>query len=214
MEETTAPHHLRGAILVERRHPPACRHDPAWRNTGLRTAATPRGVANYLASRHRLRRQRRVRAEAPAPGCSPLRSTTPGCSPPLRPVPRPCLTSNLCCLAALSERRGIINPRRGWQPCVAPYFADLGVGDMRGQPMGAPKMPPRRWWQAVIAPHNIHTQHDTHHGGCDSPAPPPGCDLGGTPPRPPRMSPRPRVAKYGATHSCNPSRGSELPRLL
>ena len=51
MAEATAPHHLRGAILVERRHPPACRHDPAWRNTGLRTAATPRGVANYIASR-------------------------------------------------------------------------------------------------------------------------------------------------------------------
>ena len=62
--------------------------------------------------------------------------------------------SNLCCSVALSERRGIINPRRGWQPCVAPYFADLGVGDMRGPPMGAPMMPPRRRWQAVIAPHD------------------------------------------------------------
>ena len=41
-----------------------------------------------------------------------------------------------------------------------------------------------------------------------------GGDLGGTPPRPPRMSPRPRVAKYGATHSCNPSRGSGNVRLL
>ena len=80
---------------------------------------------------------------------SPLRSTAPGCSPP-----RPPLTPNLRCLAALSERRGIINPRRGWQPCVAPYFADLGVGDMRGPPMGAPMMPPRRRWQAVIAPHD------------------------------------------------------------
>ena len=30
----------------------------------------------------------------------------------------------------------------------------------------------------------------------------------------PRMSPTPRSAKYGATHSCNPSRGGELPRLL
>ena len=68
-------------------------------------------------------------------------------------LPRSSLTSNLRCSAALSERRGIINPRRGWQPCVAPYFADLGVGDMRGPPMGAPMMPPRRRWQAVIAPH-------------------------------------------------------------
>ena len=32
---------------------PACRHDPAWRNTGLRTAATPRGVAEMSASGHR-----------------------------------------------------------------------------------------------------------------------------------------------------------------
>ena len=131
-------------------------------------------------------------------------------------LPRSSLTSNLCCPAALSERRGIINPRRGWQPCVAPYFADLGVGDMRGPPMGPPKMPPRRWWQAVIVPrYTTETQRYTsHHDGSNSPAPPPGCDLGGTPPRPPRMSPRPSVAKYGATHRCNPSRGSELPRLL
>ena len=33
---------------------PACRHDPAWRNTGLRTAATPRGVAKMSASGHHL----------------------------------------------------------------------------------------------------------------------------------------------------------------
>ena len=46
------------------------------------------------------------------------------------------------------------HPGRRWQPCVAPYFADRGVGDMRGPPDGAPNMPPRRWWQAVIAPHN------------------------------------------------------------
>ena len=38
---------------------PACRHDPAWRNTGLRTAATTSGVAEMLASGHRLRRWRR-----------------------------------------------------------------------------------------------------------------------------------------------------------
>ena len=31
--------------------------------------------------------------------------------------------------------------------------------------------------------------------------------------RRPRMSPTPRSAKYGATHSCNPSRGSENVRL-
>ena len=79
-----------------------------------------------------------------------------------RLVPRPPLTPNLCCSVALSERRGIINPRRGWQPCVASYFADLGVGDMRGPPMGAPMMPPRRRWQAVITPHDP-TSHPVIH---------------------------------------------------
>ena len=39
---------------------PACRHDPAWRNTGLRTAATPRGVAEMSASGHHLLRWRRL----------------------------------------------------------------------------------------------------------------------------------------------------------
>ena len=34
---------------------PACRRRPGRRNTGLRTAATPRGVAKMLASGHRLR---------------------------------------------------------------------------------------------------------------------------------------------------------------
>ena len=34
-----------------------------------------------------------------------------------------------------------------------------------------------------------------------------------TPTAAPRMSPTPRSAKYGATHSCNPSRGSENVRL-
>ena len=48
---------------------------------------------------------------------------------------------------------------------------------------------------------------------CDDGLPPPpgwhhGVPIGG-----PRMSPTPRSAKYGATHSCNPSRGSENVRL-
>ena len=30
------------------------------------------------------------------------------------------------------RRRAFPPPRRWWQPCVTPYFADLGVGDMRG----------------------------------------------------------------------------------
>ena len=103
------------------------------------------------------------------------------------------------------QRRAFPPPREGLPLCVAPYFADRGVGDMRGPPTPPTMMPPRRWWQAVIVPrYTTETQQYTsHHDGSNSPAPPPGCDLGGTPPRPPRMSPRPRVAKYGATHGCH-----------
>ena len=36
----TACHHLRGGIFGTPFVVPACRHDPAWRNTGLRTAPT------------------------------------------------------------------------------------------------------------------------------------------------------------------------------
>ena len=46
----TACHHLWGGIMGVF---PACRHDPAWRNTGLRTASTPAGVEEMSASGHR-----------------------------------------------------------------------------------------------------------------------------------------------------------------
>ena len=49
------------------------------------------------------------------------------------------------------------HPGRWWQPCVTPYFADLGVGDMRGQPSRQYTSPPRRRWQAVSPT----TQHTT-----------------------------------------------------
>ncbi|MDY5119080.1 MAG: hypothetical protein SPE65_03780 [Muribaculaceae bacterium] len=52
---TTSGVRLRSSDLAR----PACRHDPAWRNTGFRTAATTSGVAEMLASGHRLRRWRR-----------------------------------------------------------------------------------------------------------------------------------------------------------
>ncbi|MDD6852569.1 MAG: hypothetical protein PUD64_10220 [Bacteroidales bacterium] len=55
-------------------------------------------------------------------------------------------------------------------------------------------------------------QYMLHYGGCDSPAPLRGA-IWGLPIGGPRMSPRPRVAKYGATHGCNPSRGSGNVRL-
>ena len=36
------------------------------------------------------------------------------------------------------RRRTFPQPRQGLKPCVAPYFADLGVGDMRGPPRRTP----------------------------------------------------------------------------
>ena len=36
------------------------------------------------------------------------------------------------------KRRSNIPPRQGWSLCVTPYFADLGVGDMRGDDIGIP----------------------------------------------------------------------------
>ena len=47
------------------------------------------------------------------------------------------------------RRRAFPPPRRWWQPCVTPYFATRGRGDMRGAPNRHEKMPPRRRWQAV-----------------------------------------------------------------
>ena len=123
------------------------------------------------------------------------------------------------CYSAIVEMRTkgevISNPGRRLSLCVTPYFADRGVGDMRGPPNGVPNMPPRRWWQAVIAPHNhvvhkmIHTAPRRKH----SPAPPPGCDCVQERFGTPRMSPRPRVAKYGVTHSCHHLRGGGNARL-
>ena len=42
------------------------------------------------------------------------------------------------------KRRTFPLPREGLQPCVAPYFATRGRGDMRGPPMGIPQIAPRR----------------------------------------------------------------------
>ena len=50
------------------------------------------------------------------------------------------------------KRRGNSLPREGLQPCVAPYFATRGRGDMRGERGGIPpKSPPRRWCEAVAS---------------------------------------------------------------
>ena len=53
---TTACHRLRGGNLGCPSVVPACRRHPGRRNTGLRTAATPHGVAKMSASGHRLHR--------------------------------------------------------------------------------------------------------------------------------------------------------------
>ena len=47
------------------------------------------------------------------------------------------------------KRRTFPLPREGLQPCVAPYFATRGRGDMRGPPMGIPQIAPRRRCEAV-----------------------------------------------------------------
>ena len=112
------------------------------------------------------------------------------------------------------KRRGNSLPREGLQPCVAPYFATRGRGDMRGERGGVPpKSPPRRWWQAVattmvlratccvsrgwlVGSCGVMTACHRLRGGIM------GAPIGG-----PRMSPTPRSAKYGATHGCHPLRG-------
>ena len=114
----------------------------------------------------------------------------------------------------------ISNPGRRLALCVAPYFADRGVGDMRGPPNGVPK---NATPEAVAGRYRTtlpdEPPRDTQHVARITMVEATAChhlrggDLGGTPPRLPRMSPRPRVAKYGATHGCNPSRGSENVRL-
>ena len=50
------------------------------------------------------------------------------------------------------RRRAFPPPRRWWQPCVTPYFATRGRGDMRGVPNRSPSIAPRRWCGAVLPP--------------------------------------------------------------
>ena len=110
------------------------------------------------------------------------------------------------------RRRAFPPPRRWWQPCVTPYFATRGRGDMRGvpnrsctqsHPGGGAGLCFRRGavciilcttWLcgAITACHHLR-------GG-----------IFGTPFGGPRMSPTPRSAKYGATHSANRLPGLEI----
>ena len=50
------------------------------------------------------------------------------------------------------RRRAFPPPRRWWQPCVTPYFATRGRGDMQGVPNRSTSIAPRRWCGAVLLP--------------------------------------------------------------
>ena len=110
------------------------------------------------------------------------------------------------------RRRAFPPPRRWWQPCVTPYFATRGRGDMRGvpnrsctqsHPRGGAGLCSRRGAVCIILCTTwlCGAMTACHHlrGGIL------GAPFGG-----PRMSPTPRSAKYGATHSANRLPGLEI----
>ena len=122
------------------------------------------------------------------------------------------------CYSAIVEMRTkgdvISNPGRRLALCVAPYFADRGVGDMRGTQTAPQYATPevvagRHCTRNHVVHKMIHTAPRRKH----SPAPPPGCDCVQERFGTPRMSPRPRVAKYGVTHGCHHLRGGGNARL-
>ena len=113
------------------------------------------------------------------------------------------------------RRRAFLQPRRWLEPCETPYFATRGRGDMRGvpnrsctqsHPGGGAGLCYRRGAVCIILCTTwlCGAMTACHHlrGG-----------IFGTPSCGPRMSPTPRSAKYGATHSGNPSRGGGNARL-
>ena len=126
--EATAPHRLRGAIgWNARRTVPACRHDPAWRNTELRTAATPRGVANYLASCNRMRRDRPIGI--------PKRRSAESVPSPLRCEHRHCRNAaNLfttCNYAVVPGQHSIYHVRANDTPLPSPHIIVVSVSMQR-----------------------------------------------------------------------------------
>ena len=113
-----------------------------------------------------------------------------------------------------NKRRGNSLPREGLQPCVAPYFADRGVGDMRGLRRYAEKMPPRRQWQTVIAPHNDLTRNAIYATlrRMRQPRTPPGCDLGAAHRRSPHVATTLRpINQYANADGCTGPRMSPRP---
>ena len=115
------------------------------------------------------------------------------------------------------------HPGRWWQPCVTPYFATRGRGDMRGVPMG---IPPNRTPEGcgAVAPNIVHCVSAVYlmiFVWCDDGLPPPpGWHFLGVPPPSPhvadtrrrntglRTAATPRgVANYLALGHSSPPRG-------
>ena len=110
------------------------------------------------------------------------------------------------------RRRAFLQPRRWLEPCETPYFATRGRGDMRGvpnrsctqsHPGGGAGLCFRRGAVCIILCTTwlCGAMTACHHlrGG-----------IFGTPFGGPRMSPTPRSAKYGVTHSDNRLPGLEI----
>ena len=159
----TACHRLRGGLLGCRVVVPACRRHPGRRNTGLRTAPTayrgwklPRlwsafplwrsssdGIPSLVQRIYLIYKKCPAPRGHRAPGyilseavtslllivflfrflkCAPLHVTN----------------MHSVRISASGgdddQRRAFPPPRRWWQPCVTPYFATRGRGDMRGAP--------------------------------------------------------------------------------
>ena len=122
---------------------------------------------------------------------------------------------HLCHGGDNDRRRAFPPPRRWWQLCETPYFADRGVGDMRGVPNRSTSIAPRRWCGAVLplwfyVYHFVCQRCKTWSCGAMTACHHLRGGIFGTPFGGPRMSPTPRSAKYGATHSTNRLPGLEI----
>ena len=209
----TACHRLRGGIFSVYLHRPPHVADTRRRNTGLRTAATPRGVANYLALGHCLHRGAKHCDAASQRRLMPPNRAQRSDRPSARGGDD-------------DQRRTFPLPREGLQPCVTPYFATRGRGDMRGVPMG---IPPNRTPEGcgAVTPNIVHCVSAVYlmiFVWCDDGLPPPpGWHFLGVPPPSPhvadtrrrntglRTAATPRgVANYLALGHSSPPRGEAL----
>ena len=113
------------------------------------------------------------------------------------------------------RRRAFPPPRRWWQLCETPYFATRGRGEMRGVPNRSTSIAPRRWCGAVLplwfyVYHFVCQRCKTWSCGAMTACHHLRGGIFGTPFGGPRMSPTPRSAKSGATHSDNRLPGLEI----